>query len=69
MFENVSMSGGADRALGMMQPVPGGDLERGGRPVSFHGVRPEIRRAPPKIGEHNDEIRGSTDTKGSDARP
>jgi formyl-CoA transferase len=29
-----------------------------GLPLSFNGERPPIRRPPPKIGEHNDEILG-----------
>ncbi|MBI2160419.1 MAG: CoA transferase [Candidatus Rokubacteria bacterium] len=45
-------------ALGMLQRVPGEALSLVGLPVSFDGVRPEIRLAPPKLGEHNDEIRG-----------
>ncbi len=45
-------------ALGMLQRVPGEELSLVGLPVSFDGVRPEIRLAPPKLGEHNDEIRG-----------
>ncbi len=45
-------------ALGMIQPVPGDDLPLVGLPLSFNGVRPPIRRAPPKIGEHNGEVLG-----------
>jgi crotonobetainyl-CoA:carnitine CoA-transferase CaiB-like acyl-CoA transferase len=47
-------------ALGMLQPVPGTELPLVGLPLSFNGVRPPIRRAPPKVGEHNDEIFGKT---------
>lgn len=43
-------------ALGMIQPMPGDDLALVGLPLSFDGLRPGIRRAPPKVGEHNDEI-------------
>jgi crotonobetainyl-CoA:carnitine CoA-transferase CaiB-like acyl-CoA transferase len=43
-------------ALGMLQPVPGDNVPLVGLPLSFNGVRPAIRRAPPKVGEHNDEI-------------
>ncbi len=43
-------------ALGIVQPMPGGDLALVGLPLSFDGLRPEIRRPPPKVGEHNDEI-------------
>ncbi|MEK7387406.1 MAG: CoA transferase [candidate division NC10 bacterium] len=46
-------------ALGMLQQVPGEELSLVGLPLSFDGVRPEIRLAPPRIGEHNDEILGS----------
>lgn len=46
-------------ALGMIQQVPGEELSLVGLPLSFDGVRPEIRLAPPRIGEHNDEILGS----------
>lgn len=45
-------------ALGMLQPVPGEELSLVGLPLSFDGVRPGIRLAPPQIGEHNGEIRG-----------
>ena len=45
-------------ATGMIQPVPGLDLELMGLPVSFNGVRPPIRRRAPDLGEHNDEILG-----------
>ncbi len=43
-------------ALGLIQRVPGDDYELVGLPLSFDGVRPTIRLAPPGIGEHNDEI-------------
>lgn len=43
-------------AVGMIQPVPETDLELMGLPISFDGVRPAIRRAPPELGQHNDEI-------------
>ena len=45
-------------AIGMIQPVPGDDFELIALPLSFDGARPEIRRAPPKPGEHTREIRG-----------
>ncbi|HXH83928.1 MAG TPA: CoA transferase [Candidatus Tectomicrobia bacterium] len=44
-------------ALGMIQPVPGEDLTLIALPLSFDGVRPAIRRAPPRVGEHDAEIR------------
>lgn len=54
-------------ATGMIQPVPGLDLELMGLPVSFNGVRPSIRRRAPNLGEHNDEILG--DAGASPATP
>jgi crotonobetainyl-CoA:carnitine CoA-transferase CaiB-like acyl-CoA transferase len=46
------------QALGIVQPVPGDDdLTVIALPLSFDGVRPEIRRPPPKkIGEHDHEV-------------
>jgi crotonobetainyl-CoA:carnitine CoA-transferase CaiB-like acyl-CoA transferase len=46
-------------ATGMIQAVPGEDCELVGLPLSFDGVRPGIRIAPPGIGEHNREILGA----------
>jgi crotonobetainyl-CoA:carnitine CoA-transferase CaiB-like acyl-CoA transferase len=46
-------------AIGIIQDVPGEDLRLISLPLSFDGERPPIRRAPPKIGEHNDEILGT----------
>ena len=46
-------------ATGMVQPVPGTDLELMGLPISFDGKRPAIRRAPPALGEHDGEIKGA----------
>ena len=46
-------------ATGMVQPVPGTDLELMGLPISFDGKRPAIRRAPPSLGEHDREIKGA----------
>jgi crotonobetainyl-CoA:carnitine CoA-transferase CaiB-like acyl-CoA transferase len=43
-------------ALGMIQPVPGDEISLVGLPLSFDGRRPTIRRAPPAIGQHNDEF-------------
>ncbi len=45
-------------ALGIIQPVPDLDLELMGLPISFDGVRPTIRTAPPAPGQHNEEIVG-----------
>jgi crotonobetainyl-CoA:carnitine CoA-transferase CaiB-like acyl-CoA transferase len=43
-------------ALGMIQPVPGEEYELVALPLSFDGVRPGIRRAPPRVGEHDSEV-------------
>ena len=45
------------KALGIVQQVPGDDYTLIGLPLSFDGKRPTIRRAPPKIGEHDAEVR------------
>jgi crotonobetainyl-CoA:carnitine CoA-transferase CaiB-like acyl-CoA transferase len=45
------------QALGIVQPVPGDRYTLIGLPLSFDGVRPAIRRAPPTIGEHDAEVR------------
>ena len=44
--------------LGIIQPLPGDDYEVISLPISFDGRRPPIRRAPPRLGEHNAEVRG-----------
>jgi crotonobetainyl-CoA:carnitine CoA-transferase CaiB-like acyl-CoA transferase len=44
------------KAVGMLQTPPGFDKELVGIPVSFDRVRPPIRRAAPRVGEHSDEI-------------
>jgi formyl-CoA transferase len=46
-------------ALGMIQTVPGDDYELMALPLSFDGLRPGIRLAPPGLGEHNGEILGT----------
>jgi len=46
------------KAIGIIQPLPGDDYEVVALPISFDGHRPPIRRAPPRLGEHNAEIRG-----------
>jgi len=43
-------------AIGIIQPIPGDDYEVVALPVSFDGERPPIRRAPPRIGEHDAEL-------------
>jgi crotonobetainyl-CoA:carnitine CoA-transferase CaiB-like acyl-CoA transferase len=44
------------RALELLQPVPGSEMSFIGLPVSFDGVRPSIRHAPPGLGQHTAEI-------------
>jgi len=53
-------------ALGMIQKVPGDDYELMGLPLSFDGTRPDIRLAPPAVGEHNREILGHDHPRGED---
>jgi crotonobetainyl-CoA:carnitine CoA-transferase CaiB-like acyl-CoA transferase len=43
-------------ALDMIQPVPGDDFSLVALPLSFDGVRPKIRRAPPAVGQHDADI-------------
>jgi crotonobetainyl-CoA:carnitine CoA-transferase CaiB-like acyl-CoA transferase len=43
-------------ALDMIQPVPGDDFSLVALPISFDGARPGIRRAPPRVGEHDAEV-------------
>ena len=45
-------------AIGIIQSLPGDDYDVVSLPISFDGQRPPIRRAPPRLGEHNEEIRG-----------
>jgi crotonobetainyl-CoA:carnitine CoA-transferase CaiB-like acyl-CoA transferase len=44
-------------AIGIIQRLPGDDYDVVALPLSFDGARPTIRRAPPRIGEHDAEIR------------
>ena len=44
-------------ALGLVQDVPGTSMRFLGLPLSFDGVRPAPRSAPPKLGEHNDLLK------------
>ncbi|HJR51822.1 MAG TPA: CoA transferase [Gemmatimonadales bacterium] len=46
------------QAIGIIQPLPGDDYELIALPLSFDGHRPPIHRAPPRIGEHDAEVRG-----------
>ncbi len=45
-------------ATGMVQPVPGLDLELMGLPISIDRAHPSIRRRPPGLGERNAEMIG-----------
>lgn len=45
-------------ALGLLQSVPGLDLDLMTLPVSFDGRRPPVRRRAPTLGEHTGEIVG-----------
>ena len=47
-------------ALDMIQPVPGDDFSLVALPLSFDGVRPRIRRAPPGLGEHDGDVMKSS---------
>lgn len=47
-------------ALGILQTVPGVDLDIVGLPVSFDGHRPPVRRRAPELGEHTEELTGRT---------
>jgi crotonobetainyl-CoA:carnitine CoA-transferase CaiB-like acyl-CoA transferase len=44
------------KALDIMQKSPDGDITLLGLPLSFDGVRPAFRKAPPKLGAHTSEI-------------
>ena len=44
-------------AIGIIQRLPGDDYDVVALPLSFDGQRPPIRRAPPRIGEHDAEIK------------
>jgi crotonobetainyl-CoA:carnitine CoA-transferase CaiB-like acyl-CoA transferase len=46
-------------ALGIVQKAPGMDANFISMPMSFDGARPAIRRRPPELGEHNDEVFGA----------
>jgi crotonobetainyl-CoA:carnitine CoA-transferase CaiB-like acyl-CoA transferase len=40
-------------ALGILQAVPGEDFQLTGLPISFDGVRPQIRSGAPRLGDQN----------------
>src|SRR5262249_5436049 len=44
-------------ALGIVQAPPGAEYTLIGLPLSFDGARPRTRGAPPRPGEHTDEVR------------
>ncbi len=46
-------------ALGLVQDVPGTGMRFLGLPLSFDGLRPAPRSAPPKLGEHNHLLKRS----------
>ena len=50
-------------ALGVMQTTPDVGIEFVGLPVSFNGERPPLRARAPRLGEHNDAVKGSTRTQ------
>jgi crotonobetainyl-CoA:carnitine CoA-transferase CaiB-like acyl-CoA transferase len=45
-------------ALGIMQKSPDGGISLVGLPLSFNGKRPGFRRAPPRLGQHTQEVFG-----------
>jgi crotonobetainyl-CoA:carnitine CoA-transferase CaiB-like acyl-CoA transferase len=45
-------------ALGIMQKSPDGGISLVGLPLSFNGERPGFRRAPPRLGQHTQEVFG-----------
>jgi crotonobetainyl-CoA:carnitine CoA-transferase CaiB-like acyl-CoA transferase len=44
------------QALGLIQSVPGLDMQLVGLPLSFDGIRPPLRTAAPGLGEHTQSI-------------
>ena len=46
------------RALGLLQPVPGSSVPLIGLPIGFDGERATPRLAPPRLGEHTQEVLG-----------
>jgi crotonobetainyl-CoA:carnitine CoA-transferase CaiB-like acyl-CoA transferase len=53
------------RALGLVQPLPRGEMRMLGLPVSFDGRRPEPRLAPPALGEHTEILRSAVEDRTS----
>lgn len=46
-------------ALGMLLPTAAAGLHLMGLPLSFNGKRPGIRREPPQVGQHTNEVLGN----------
>ena len=46
------------QALGMVQTIPESGVEVIGLPLRLDGVRPDVRRPAPRVGEHNKEVLG-----------
>jgi crotonobetainyl-CoA:carnitine CoA-transferase CaiB-like acyl-CoA transferase len=44
------------KALGLVQRVPGSEMQIVGLPLSFDGQRPSPRTRPPKLGEHTNQF-------------
>src|SRR5689334_452508 len=44
------------KAVGMLAKIPGMDVRLMGLPMMLDGQRPPVRRRPPKLGEHTDEV-------------
>jgi crotonobetainyl-CoA:carnitine CoA-transferase CaiB-like acyl-CoA transferase len=47
------------KALDMLQKSPAGDIDLLGLPISFDGLRPGFRKAPPGLGQHTEEVLGA----------
>jgi crotonobetainyl-CoA:carnitine CoA-transferase CaiB-like acyl-CoA transferase len=47
------------KALDMLQKSPDGDIDLLGLPISFDGLRPGFRKAPPGLGQHTEEVLGA----------
>lgn len=44
------------KALGLIQPIPGEDFTLTGLPISFDGVRPQIRHGAPRLGDSTNAV-------------
>jgi crotonobetainyl-CoA:carnitine CoA-transferase CaiB-like acyl-CoA transferase len=47
------------KALEILQRSPAGDIDLLGLPISFDGIRPGFRKAPPELGRHTEELLGA----------